>query len=191
MSTGLKIRIDTIVTCRLHQLKGLTMIYGIATNDTGSVTDPVTGKKCRIYVTWYDMIRRCYSSVYQIKYPKYVGCTVASEWLLFSNFKNWVENETTYCPNKQLDKDLLIVGNKLYSPSTCIFISQEINKFLTINQRKSSDLPIGVNLKNTRFQAVCNNPFLKKLEHLGYYSSAEQAHEAWRLKKHEHSRLIS
>ena len=137
MSTGLKIRIDTIVTCRLHQLKGLTMIYGIATNDTGSVTDPVTGKKCRIYVTWYDMIRRCYSSVYQIKYPKYVGCTVASEWLLFSNFKNWVENETTYCPNKQLDKDLLIVGNKLYSPSTCIFISQEINKFLTINQRKS------------------------------------------------------
>ena len=167
------------------------MIYGVGLNDVGKVTDPVTKKKCKIYTMWLDMLRRCYSETYQNQHVKYKGCSVEPGWFKFSSFKDWVLSNKEYAENKQLDKDLLVKGNKLYSPETCTFISQEINKFLTVNQTKKSGLPVGVNKKSNRFQAVCNNPFTKKLEHLGYFSSAEEAHLAWKTKKQEIAKIYA
>lgn len=81
-----------------------------------------------IYIKWSTMFKRCYSENWLKKYPSYEGCFVCDEWFLFSNFKNWCE-KFNYS-GLQLDKDLLGDG-KLYSPDTCCFLPQEINKFLT------------------------------------------------------------
>lgn len=36
-----------------------------------------------------------------------------------------------------------------------------------------------------KFRAQCSNPFTKKLEHLGLFTSEQEAHEAWRKRKLE------
>jgi hypothetical protein len=42
-----------------------------------------------------------------------------------------------------------------------------------------------VYLAGGRFRSYCGNPFTGKVEHLGYFNNPEDAHEAWRQRKHE------
>lgn len=72
------------------------------------------------YTTWYNMLRRCYSG----EYSSYIGCVVCSEWHNFQKFAEWFY--INHIEGYQLDKD--IVGDStIYSPSTCIFVSAEVN----------------------------------------------------------------
>jgi hypothetical protein len=88
---------------------------------------------------------------------------------------------------KELDKDLLVKGNKVYSPSTCVLVSPLTNGFTLDCRASKGDWPIGVSFhkQHKRFGSRCQNPFTKRLEHLGYFNCPEQAHEAWRKRKHE------
>ena len=55
------------------------------------------------------------------------------------------------------------------------------------------EYPIGVSLcKPTgKYRAQCRNPFTGKQEHLGYFLTQEEAHEAWRKRKHELAQLVA
>jgi hypothetical protein len=65
------------------------------------------------------------------------------------------------------------------------------NSFVTASDASRGDYPIGVHLfKPTgRYRALCNNPFTGKKEHLGLFSTPEDAHEVWRKRKHELAQL--
>lgn len=115
------------------------LVHGVGVNDANypvvnySSTNKITGKPtqtiCIFYNTWKAMLERCYSESLKRRRPSYIGCTVCEEWLLFSNFKVWMETQDW--KGNQLDKDLLIEHNKVYSPETCLFLSREVNSFLT------------------------------------------------------------
>ena len=49
-----------------------------------------------------------------------------------------------------LDKDILVHGNKIYSPSTCIFVPQRINTLFVKKDMNRGDLPIGVHWDKSR-----------------------------------------
>lgn len=85
---------------------------------------------CPFYRSWYAMISRCYSEGEQQRNPSYAGCSVCDEWRYFSNFRRWMMNQDW--KNKQLDKDIIIVNNKIYSPSTCAFVEPWVNKLLSV-----------------------------------------------------------
>lgn len=85
------------------------------------------GRHCPFYRKWRGMIQRC-SSMYQEKYPSYIGCSISEEWHTFSKFKSWMEKQDW--KGKSLDKDLLGDG-KLYSKETCLFLPEEINKIVS------------------------------------------------------------
>ncbi len=70
------------------------------------------------------MLQRCYSESYLNKRPSYRGCSVCEEWKTFSNFMAWMKNKNM--ENLELEKDILVPGNKLYSPETCVFVSRWI-----------------------------------------------------------------
>ena len=55
------------------------------------------------------------------------------------------------------------------------------------------ECPIGVHLfKPTgKYRANCGNPFTGKVEYLGLFSTPEEAHEAWRKRKHELAQLVA
>lgn len=46
-------------------------------------------------------------------------------WKYLSNFKKWYDEH--YVEGWHLDKDILMQGNKFYSPETCCFVPFEIN----------------------------------------------------------------
>ena len=95
---------------------------------------------------WREMLRRCYSPNFLFQNPSYKGCSVCNEWLSFSNFKRWFDNN--YVDGYQLDKDILVKGNKIYSPNTCCFVPQEINNLFTKTTIRRGKYPIGVWKRN-------------------------------------------
>lgn len=175
------------------------MIAGVGVNDatyTVQRFDRSSGKpkltwSCPYYNRWKHMITRCYSERSLRKDPQYRDVQVCEEWLYFSNFKVWMEKQDWQ--GKHLDKDLLGDG-KLYSPDSCVFIPQEINKFLTSQNRKASclGLPVGVceHKKINKYGAHVHNPFTGKREHLGVFYCEKEAHKAWHKRKLELSREL-
>lgn len=172
---------------RRGQYKKTKLIYGFGVNDSPMpVMTTVDGKraKCQFYSTWHSMIKRCYDPIEHRNYPNYIGCTVFEDWKHFSNFKNWMLSQDWQ--GKQLDKDLLVKGNKHYSPSTCIFIDGRTNAFLTDRKRSRGEFPVGVNQNKGQpnYRAFCNDPYTNMRVHIGMFPTVELAHDAWKQQKH-------
>lgn len=170
--------------------RGKKLVYGIGINDANysvNKVDKTTGKmvRCPFYSTWANMLKRCYSPKYQENRHGYRDCVVCEEWVRFSNFKTWMEKQPW--KGNHLDKDLLVRGNLIYSPETCIFISPRVNSFLLESDSSRGEYPIGVSWnKNAKlFMAYCRNVFSNKREFLGYFKDANIAHQAWLSKKRE------
>ena len=94
---------------------------------------------------------------------------------------------------KCLDKDIIVPGSKLYSPETCAFVLNETNSFVIARDACRGECPVGVDLckRTGKYRAQCENPFTGKQEHLGYFSTPEEAHEAWRKRKHDLAQLVA
>ena len=180
------------------------LVYGVGVNDLGykiHVKEEVTingGKRirksvflCKYYTVWESMLTRCYSKKFLESKPSYTGTSVCSEWLSATSFKKWMEQQDWQ--GKCLDKDIIVPGSRLYSPETCAFVLNATNSFVTARDACRGDYPIGVDLfkRTGKYRAQCENPFTGKQEHLGYFSAPEEAHEAWRKRKHELSQLVA
>lgn len=154
------------------------LVKGVGINDADYVIEQrINGKRlrCPFYTRWISMLDRCYSSQFQERYPTYKGCYVHNDWLTFSTFKSWMENQDW--EGKHLDKDILIEGNKLYSSDTCAFVTSEANNFLTERVNARGSLPIGVSLNQGKYRARCKDKGNEVF--LGHYDSPEAAHMAW------------
>lgn len=85
----------------------------------------------RIGTAWRSMMRRCYSPIWQTKYPSYHGSTVCDRWHNFQNFAEDFQKLENYDlwleGGYELDKDSRVMGNKTYSPDTCILLTKADN----------------------------------------------------------------
>lgn len=165
-------------------------VFGVGINDyPGTSSWYIDGVrvKCPFYRKWVSMLARCYKEEYLKTFPTYLDCYVCDEWKYFSNFRSWMESQDW--KGKELDKDVLVEGNKVYSPDTCIFISRGLNSFLNDHAARRGQYPIGVSWhKLTQmFASQCSDPATGKSEHLGLFSTPEEAHQAWKRRKHEHA----
>jgi hypothetical protein len=162
-------------------------VHGVGVNDTTHMTfhrgEDGQRKKSKTYTVWQNMLQRCYCPKRLAKYPTYIGCTVSDEWLLFSNFKQWMDQQPW--KNRHLDKDILIPGNKIYSPATCCFVTGEVNLLLNDRGRLRGGYPLGVSWHHhhKKFQAQCRTGSGNKRIHLGYFSDQMAAHAAWQAAK--------
>jgi hypothetical protein len=174
--------------------KKTRLVHGIGVNDADYAVSPtINGKQvmCPFYQTWTNMLARCYDPKIQARQPTYVGCEVAPEWLNFMTFRAWMAGQDWR--GMHIDKDLLIPGNRVYSPGACAFISRGLNNFATDHAAARGEWPIGVNWHKQigKFAANCRNPFTGRLEHLGLFICPNEAHEAWRAKKHGHALALA
>lgn len=133
------------------------------------------------YDIWRKMVGRCYDNPDK----HYENCTVSKEWLDYQDFCNWFYSSEVlpyYQKGFNLDKDLLITGNKVYSKDSCVFIPREINSFLTLRKNDRGEYKIGVYLKSEnrtkKYGAQLNMGILKK--HLGYFLTEQEAFSAYK-----------
>jgi hypothetical protein len=176
---------------KLKSYQRTKLVRGVGINDADYVVQVfktigyLGGKKrklvwvCPFYGRWMSMLTRCYSENYQSKYPSYKGCSVVREWLTFSNFKSWMELQDW--EGKQLDKDILFPGNKIYGPDTCVFVDARVNSFIIERAADRGEWPIGVCFDKSRgkYVATCSSVVTGKVKVLGHFKTPEEAHQAW------------
>ena len=133
--------------CAKEKLK--KHVLGVGVNDLSQATSQKTVFARNCWCFWRRMLQRCYDTKYHKMRPTYIGCYVCNEWLTFSNFKKWFDKH--YIEGWCLDKDILVKGNKVYSPQTCCFVPQCINTLFIKNDASRGDLPIGVTRNKNGF----------------------------------------
>jgi len=166
----------------------ISKIYGVGVNDSNYATreyDNSEGKRtivweCPIFVTWKDMMKRCYSENYHKKRPTYKDCKVCNEWLSFMNFHKWAKDKIGKDPlgkKLHLDKDFKFKDNHLYSPKTCIFISNTLNNFISKDEKSSKGGFKGVGFRNGKYLVWCNDPLKRYSSFVGSYDCVYEASE--------------
>ena len=159
------------------------MLFGVAYVDVDYVAC-----KTNAYVVWCEMLKRCYSEKYHKKKPTYKGCSVCEEWLLFSNFKRWFDEN--YVDGYVLDKDILVKGNKVYSPDTCCFVPKGLNSLLTNRKNHRGKYPVGVFKNNCGvFLAILS--VNGKQRTVARCKSQEEAFYAYKQAKEKHIQEVA
>lgn len=143
------------------------------------------------YDVWSSMIQRCYNKNTQEKHASYIGCTVCDEWHNYQNFAKWYDENFYSIPNckMQIDKDILFKGNKIYSPTTCVFVPSQINAVFTKREISRGELPIGVQKSNNRY--VSSFTRNKQITYLGYYNTPLEAFQAYKFAKEQYIKQLA
>ncbi len=158
-------------------------VYGIGYHGIGRHIADEKSKSTLVYRKWVGILERGYSKKYKIKNPTYKDVTVREDWHNFQNFGDWFEDnwkpeymDSSWC----LDKDILVKGNKIYSPATCCFVPSEINTLFTKNMvTKKSDKKLTDRRKRYRLRVNIN----KKPEIVGLFNTPEEVFEAYKITK--------
>jgi len=132
-------------------------LFGVGYFGVGHYKCGINNKLTKSYKCWSSMLQRCYDEKWKEASPTYKDVIVCEEWHNFQVFSEWFYKN--YVEGWQLDKDILVKGNKIYSPQTCCFVPAEINLQFTkrtnkpsqtIKKRgKSFEVRVSINNKNT------------------------------------------
>ena len=143
------------------------------------------GAQIKEHTLWNSMLKRCYSDCSKKKRPTYEGCEVSDNFLYYEYFYEWCHKQIGF-NNKdwQLDKDLLIKGNKVYSENTCVFIPSEINSLLINCTASRGEHLIGVSWSKTHKAFISQVSKSKgKRWYLGLFKTEIEAFNAYKQAK--------
>ena len=159
-------------------------VYGIGIVGTRYLISE-GGVQTKEYMLWKSMLKRCYSDVYKKKNQTYIGCEVSNKFKSYEYFYEWCNKQVGFgVEGFELDKDLLIKGNKVYSENTCVFLPNEINSLLTKRTALRGEYLIGVcwHKKDKAFIAQVNKNKGKQ-EYLGSFKTEIEAFNAYKQTK--------
>ena len=141
------------------------------------------GKRTFEYGFYHNITTRCFSQNYKNLEKTYQDVTLCEEWRNFQNFGKWVEENYYECNGEKMciDKDILVKGNKIYSPSTCIFVPKSINSLFVSGKTTRGDLPIGVSIEKStnKFKVLCGNGHNEQI-YLGCYNTPQEAFQVYK-----------
>ena len=121
----------------------------------------IKGEITKEYRAWQNMLQRCFRS----KTFAYKDVICCDEWLLYENFYEWIHNQKNFDKwyngdRWALDKDILIKGNKIYSPNTCCLVPQNVNALFIRKESSRGDLPIGVSKLKKYYAVDCHGEYI-------------------------------
>lgn len=159
-------------------------VYGIGVS--GAKYSPtISGRNTKEYDLWKSMLRRCYSDDFKKKHPTYKDCEVSENFNYYEYFYDWCQNQIGFGNDGfELDKDLLIKGNKVYSEDSCVFIPVDVNLVLTKHTSLRGEYLIGVSWSKTHkafISQVCKSK--GKREYLGLFKTEIEAFNAYKIAK--------
>jgi hypothetical protein len=151
-------------------------VYGHGINDLDEPARIYSGGKkrhCPFYKTWANMIKRSYYEKSKVSQPTYEGVTVTPEWWSRRAFTEWMRGQEWQ--GRQLDKDILWPGNKIYAPDKCLFVPQEINNLLTNRAAARGEYPEGVSYRKQRKKFEAYTSIKNKFTHIGLFTDVNEA----------------
>ena len=146
----------------------------------------------RLHGIWGGMFSRCYNTKYHEEYVSYKDCEVVGDFLYLSKFIKWCKSQKGYDQKGyQLDKDILVKGNKIYSTETCCFVPKDLNTLLTHRRKDKGLYPVGVSYKPRINKYVAQISRFKEVIHLGCYCTAEEAFLAYKQAKEAYIKEVA
>ena len=137
---------------------------------------------------WKNMLKRCYSEVSFKKSPSYEQCLTSETFNDYQQFKTWCNSQLgSGNTGWELDKDILVKGNKIYSEDTCCFVPKEINLLLVKHDKGRGDYLLGVDYHKNRkqFRARCSD------KHLGWFNTELEAFYAYKEAKETYIKEVA
>lgn len=181
--------VDKINVPDIKDINGLWVMDYVSNESIDGVFVPVMNRT-RGSVLWGNLTKRCKSGgSYQKDRPSYVG--VENKFENNQLFIEWCQDQFGYMHKDetgkfwQLDKDLLVIGNREYSPETCCFVPHRINMILNTSKALRGQWPIGVRKFRNSFTSNYKDVYL------GSFKTPEQAHQAWQVAVVENLRAVA
>lgn len=133
--------------------------------------------KSEAYKCWRRMLDRCYGLRSKLPNSNYSGCIVCDSWHNFQNFKKW--HNDNYIEGYQLDKDIKVDGNRVYSPGTCEFVSHKKNSEKASAKHYRFTSPIGENVEIYNLSDFCNTTGLTHCNMSMVHGGLRMSHKGW------------
>ena len=166
-------------------------VFGVGV--VGDAPTRIDGKELREYVLWSGVVERCYCGKAQGRNAKsYEDCSMSENFRYYPYFKDWCNNQIGFDQaGWELDKDILVKGNRIYSEDVCVFVPHAINSLLLTNESKRGEYPIGVTFdkRNSKFR-VCINKYGKH-SHVGHYRTIREASLAYKDAKERYVKEVA
>ena len=149
-------------------------IHGVGV--VGDAEIQINGKLLKEYVIWRAMLKRCYDSKSHLNNPTYKDCSVSDNFKYYPYFKGWCNRQVGFGnDNWQLDKDILLKGNRIYSEDVCVFVPNDINSLLNRSDAKRGDYCIGVSCHQDSRKFEAKLSLFGKTTSLGSFDTPEEA----------------
>lgn len=168
-----------------------TTMYGIGYNLGGKHPSHKDGRISKEYSVWASMMRRCYSDRDRAMFPAYKNCTVHPDWHNFQVFAEWYTNHKYYGLDYCLDKDLLDIGNTIYSEEKCTLVPHLINTILLNVKSRRGNLPQGVYFDKANNKYKSQISIGSKVVSLGRFKDLEDAVAAYKEAKERYVKNIA
>ena len=188
-------RTNVIRTCTLGQVltgklrdRTQASVYGVGI--LGEHFTKSNGKFTREYELWSGMLERCYNS--EEKFKRYEGCSVSELFKNYTLFSEWSFKQIGfYQEGWHLDKDILVKGNKVYSPETCCFVPVKLNSLLVNSRATRGEFPVGVYYDASRSKFQSHIRMHGKRKHLGRFVTPEEAFQAYKQAKEAYIKEVA
>ena len=156
--------------------------YGVGYIGIGKFIGGSYSKENIIYDYWDGILRRCYSERIKKLRNSYSDCLVDEYWHNLQNFGEWFEKNYNpkYMKSWCLDKDILVKGNRIYSPETCCFVPNEINVIFTNGYIRRGEYPKGVSHKPKINKYIAQYQKDGVVTHIGTFKTVDEAFQAYK-----------
>ncbi len=153
-------------------------VAGIGYIGDGDHKSSVNGKPTKCYSTWQCMIYRCYSERVTLLNPTYASVSVCNSWHNYQTFADWFQSK--YKSGLQIDKDIKVKGNKIYSPNTCMLVTVKDNTVKAHAKNYSFESPSGEVVNIYNLNSFCDNNNLNHGCMSAVHFGNRNHHKGWR-----------
>lgn len=167
------------------------LLCGVGYNSGGKHPVAINKENYLPYITWSNMIKRCYGDSNRLKNLSYKDCVVSSEFHDYQYFAEWYTNHPYYGLGYYLDKDILNKGNKVYSEKSCCLVPMEINNLFISRDGDRGDLPIGVTNHRQTGRFVARVSTNAGRIYLGLHNTEQEAHQAYVVAKEAYVKEVA
>jgi len=168
-----------------------SLVCGVGINDWAG-KNRVDGKQIKEYTLWKSVLERCFSDKFKQENPSYQDVTCSKDWLSMTKFIRDVSQMKGYgLKGWQLDKDILLKGNKFYSKDYCCFVPKEVNCLLTKSNGSRGEWPVGVGFHKQHGKFTAQLNINGKMKHLGLFTSPEEAFQAYKMAKEDRIKVVA